>query len=341
MKKGLIFSIISLSVLIACEKHDYSYSVLADTKIFKQTASFVPRKLDILWVIDNSGSMETSQAALTENFKTFIQRIQALKYDFHMAVTTTDAYRGNYSLRDGLPTQQSGIYIMDQNTPELENVFLLNATEGVHGSGDERAFSSFEKTLSCSETTCPHNVGFRRDGAFLAIIILSDEDDFSSDAMFSIAGQYNSPLLIPVSHYVSFLDNLVGKENYNVNAITIMDEPCRTQLNNSFTGRMVGARYMDLATQTKGVSTSLCGDFGENLTLISDSIISLTSEFILDREPIPESIQVTVDGVLIPQDKENGWSYDPNLRKVSLHGNAIPSQDSQVIVHFDPIKPLN
>lgn len=51
---------------------------------------------------------------------------------------------------------------------------MANVKLGTSGSGDERALSSFEKTL-----INPLNSNFHRPDAFLAIIIVSDEDDFS------------------------------------------------------------------------------------------------------------------------------------------------------------------
>lgn len=48
-----------------------------------------PNKVDMLWVIDNSGSMCEEQATLRENFKGFMKRLQTTPLDFQFAVTTT------------------------------------------------------------------------------------------------------------------------------------------------------------------------------------------------------------------------------------------------------------
>lgn len=50
------------------------------------------RKVDILWVVDNSGSMGPKQARLAANFNGFIQQLVNANppIDFHIAVTTTD-----------------------------------------------------------------------------------------------------------------------------------------------------------------------------------------------------------------------------------------------------------
>lgn len=46
-------------------------------------------KLDILWMIDNSGSMCQEQKALRENFGTFINNLAKNDLDFHIGITTT------------------------------------------------------------------------------------------------------------------------------------------------------------------------------------------------------------------------------------------------------------
>ena len=50
--------------------------------------------VDLLWVLDNSGSMCEEQASLRKNFKRFVDTLRQKPIDFNMAVTTTGA--GNF-----------------------------------------------------------------------------------------------------------------------------------------------------------------------------------------------------------------------------------------------------
>lgn len=50
--------------------------------------------VDILWVIDNSGSMCRKQAHLRDNFGAFIDSLRDLDLDFHLGVTTTHMETG-------------------------------------------------------------------------------------------------------------------------------------------------------------------------------------------------------------------------------------------------------
>lgn len=329
----------SLVAVTACDKTDRSFSILGSGTTFQQTAVYTPRKIDVLWIVDNSGSMESSQTKLTQNFGSFINKFVTKGFDFHMAVQSSDAFLGKFNsqdyrrrLKDGAATH-SGVFVLDKNTPNISDVFLTNATLGTGGSGDERAFSSFLDTLDYSG-----NSDFRRHDAFLAIIIVSDEDDFSATTSTYLNNNYNHADLIPVQNYVDFLNSYtLGPQDYSVNSIQILDTECRDELNRESPGRRIGLRYIDLVDRTGGVKSSLCANFDDTLNQISDSIAKVASSFSLTREPIPETIRITVNGVEIPaNDPVNGFTYNPVGYTITFSESATPNDGDNVAVTFDP-----
>jgi len=347
-KISFITGLIALIFTTACEKNNQSFSILAASENFAQKNVELQRKVDILWVIDNSGSMSTSQTNLTNNFSAFISRFQSLNYDFKMAVQTTDAYintaAGMNSIKnDGTSRNRfrkvtdngQDIYYLAPTTNNLNTNFVNLAMQGINGSGDERAFSSLLESFSFAD-----NSDFRRPGAFLAIILVSDEDDFSSINFNNpnLGNNYAAPGLLPVTQMKSQLDSLIGNDSYSVNAITIKDQTCLNTLNQEFSGRRIGQRYMDLVSLTKGVSQSLCDNFGQTLNVITNSIVSLTSNFKLDREPIISTISVKVNGAQVFQDSVNGWTYDPATMVLKFNGNSIPPAGALIQINYDPIK---
>ncbi len=390
--RKLLFSLLGSAALMlsACEKTDRSFSLLNAESSFQQAATYTPRKIDILWVVDNSGSMDSSQQNLLNSFNTFISRMQGSNYDFHMAITGTDAWRSAYlsnatnkaltaRARTGaikffqnqslsncdsthpLTTYEnltnSGINIMTNLTPNLSNVFLTNAYQGTCGTGDERAFASFKEFLNYNG-----NSDFRRPDAVLAIIIVSDEDDFSVNTSANVSGQFNDevnsdPIVLPASSdpaniynlyndsrlysvqsYKDFLDTYAGTGNYSVNMIGVLDQSCKADLNASYQGRRIGRRYMQLADMTGGVKTSLCSNFGESLQLISDSILSLASVFKLDREPLVETIQVIVNGTAIPS---TAWQYHAEDMTITFQKGSEPAPGDSVQIYFTPARAAN
>jgi len=160
----------------------------------------VATKVDILWVVDSSGSMESSQKRLAENFSSFIDDFQKKKFDYRMAVVSTDAWvdyqgtmhedheksRGLSRFNDGIRDEdgkniigRTGVFVMSPDTPNLDQVFANNIRVGVVGNSDERGLQSLVGALENKENQAD---GFPRPGAKLAVIFLSDEDDFSHDA---------------------------------------------------------------------------------------------------------------------------------------------------------------
>ncbi|MBO9667186.1 MAG: hypothetical protein J7501_10280, partial [Bdellovibrio sp.] len=87
----------AVAMLAGCGKGGGSYSTLADSSSYKQEATYETKKIDILWIVDNSGSMESSQANLASNFQSFIARFNQSNHDFHMAVATTDGWMKQFS----------------------------------------------------------------------------------------------------------------------------------------------------------------------------------------------------------------------------------------------------
>lgn len=345
MRNFFLILLLAVGLNTGCgEDSSPSFSLLPETNSFKQEATDFNPKIDILWVIDNSGSMRTSQENVADNFDYFIDDFLAKGLDFQMAVAATDSYKTLFGglptlskFRDGTDdTSHTGVFVITPDTPSLKPTFLTNMLLGVKGSGDERAFQSFKQSL-----TDPQNAGFIRDDAFLAVIIVSDEDDFSWDGKAYKDGLYDDPAIHPISLYSDFLQNLKapypGSPKVAVSAIAIWDEPCRAQLNDTFPGRKIGLRYGQLVDQTGGIKGSLCGDFAASLSQISQHIIQLSTKFYLTREPVVESIVITVDGVLINQSSSNGWTYDPADMAILFHGASIPPKGANISVHYDPV----
>ncbi len=345
-------------VLTSCADKSADISILSDTQEFYQTSS-VNNKLDILFMVDSSGSMAEEQQNLADNFNAFIQDFVTKGYEYNIAVAATDAWQYEYNqtastfkrnvqFRDGNvytggPADNSGVYLITNDTPDVINTFSTNVKVGISGSGDERAFDSIVQALT-SPLNAPHN--FRRDDAFLSIIIISDEEDFSRNNP-SVNGCTGSPFpdackehnLRPISTYTNFLDNYTysnpSDRKYSVNAIGIFDQACLNQ--NPSSGGHMGLRYAELADQTNGVIGSICDlNFSETLNAIQANISELSTQFRLNRTPIVSSIVVVINGVSIPQDTSNGWTYNSTNNSIVFHGSAVPPQGASIQITFDP-----
>lgn len=320
--------------LSACGSGGASYSLLPVDMAFRQTTQTVKGKIDLLFIIDNSGSMQTSQDELAREFPIWFQNFDSNDYDYRVAVGATDAWRSlfghgaSYSLlRDGNGSNRSGVFIIDPLTPDRENIFSINARLGTSGSGDERSFQSMQAVLDNAS-----NSGFRRSNAKLNVIIVSDEDDTSWDG--SSAKGYTDPALHPISRYVNYLETLtastVTKKNYIVHSLTVKDSTCSNQQG----GRPVGQRIMNLAAATGGISLRLCDAFAQSMAELSQNIeVETQDTFTLDRQPVVETIVVSLNGSRIPN---NGWQYNAGDNSVTLLDPYKPQRSDVVSIGYDP-----
>ena len=203
--------------------------------------------MDILFVIDNSGSMELEQVNLGENFPRFIEVLDgfAQDLDYRVGLTSTGRdYSWTVELVAGvsIPDSQNGgdngallqrcdmtqRWIEDTD-PTRVDTFDCAAEIGDSGPVIEMPLSVVKMALSdrISDGT---NAGFLRDDALLALVILTDEDDCSYEE--SVALGFNEGMcydkMEPVTSYVDFLDDLTGARGRWAVAVIAGEADCES-----------------------------------------------------------------------------------------------------------------
>lgn len=253
--RGVCFGLLSVA-LVGCGD-DLRYSGVGtlaeegseqtpqDAPPERVTQPLIP-KVDVLWVVDNSGSMCEEQASLKDNFDIFVRQLTTMGADFQLAVVTTDMMNPEHSGRfqnvpdDGLsPACSLPVDIRDCPSPlngqaypslilrsrdyvdeggevdvaRLERDFACNATVGTSGDGFEMGLEAARAALSPSLLTGFNN-GFLRDDALLAIIFLTDENDCSRRDAFNRSNgnacEWESDMLVPEETYIDFFLGLKG-----------------------------------------------------------------------------------------------------------------------------------
>lgn len=366
MRKNLLKVMWTIAVWTTVACGGKSFNVASESNSFLQSNTVKAKPIDILWVVDNSGSMATSQQMLANNVSSFINGFVQTNFDFRMAVVTTDAYKGmlpygsdpsmayfrdgarDYYPNDGInDATHSGYFVIDRNTPNLSSVYQVNVLQGILGGGDERGFQSMEAAL-----LSPNNIAmnFPRPEAMLVVILMTDEEDFSWDGTANIqqivdpvTGQTVNnteadPRLHPISRYLSILDTVTNStattKNYMVSSIAIFDDACRQQLTDTtFTGRRIAQRYAQLTDATGGVKASLCDNFNNIMSNLSDSILEFSHKFYLNRTPIIDTLKIYVNGNLVPS---TGYTYNPTDNSVTFQAQFIPPEDAAIRVEFTP-----
>ncbi|MFO0636504.1 MAG: hypothetical protein U0168_27050 [Nannocystaceae bacterium] len=154
------------------------------------------KKVDLIFVVDGSGSMADEQANLLAAFPGFIETMQsqlAGTEGFNVGVIRTDpndisCVPGRYgvlvtrnfaagSSNDTCTPYASGMRYMTQQD-NLAEKFSCAARVGVGGDGDEQPMQSLIAALTPPNIDAGEcNEGFLRDDALLVIVLITDEED--------------------------------------------------------------------------------------------------------------------------------------------------------------------
>ncbi len=266
-------------------------------------------KMDILFVIDNSGSMGDEQENLRDNFPHFIDVLDTHVtsagelIDYRVAVTTTsrdvDYFWSNWvppgdppSLTpqhqdgdDGELLQKCGMNQrwLSRGDSFLAGTFSCLADVGTGGSSLEMPLYVSELALG-DRVADGTNADFFRDDALLAIVMLTDEEDCSrSDDGFTIttdeckAGESG---LVPPSDSIAFLDNVTGARGRW--AAAVVAGPGPGTCNSNFGSALDAQRLRQFVDETgpSAVFSSICdGDLTPALSAALDTFMAACETF--------------------------------------------------------------
>lgn len=183
-------------------------------------------KIDLLFVIDDSGSMGDEQTNLIANFPTFIQVLNQSGLDYRVAVTTTSR-KYTYTMQpfpipmdtgdgdNGAMLQPAACNMtrrwIEKTDANPAQTFACVANVGTGGNSDEMPLGAmrdaFEDRMQDST-----NAGFHRTDALLGVVFLTDEEDcsYEQQVSFPIGQTLCDSQMEPAANYVAFLDTYTG-----------------------------------------------------------------------------------------------------------------------------------
>ena len=134
---------------------------------------------DILFVVDNSGSMATHQANLASNIAQFTQEfLRAPVLDYNIAVTTTDVDGFTNPCCGKFFSKGSNPKVVNRRTPNANRILGENLAPGINGSGSEASFDAVSMALDPA-LLAGHNSGFSRKHSAIVTIFITDAEDQS------------------------------------------------------------------------------------------------------------------------------------------------------------------
>ncbi len=276
--------------LAACQQEKLRAALPPDVRIdtYSQQAA---SKIDVLWVIDDSGSMAPRQENLARNFQVFIDTFAQSSIDYRIAVTTTDIFkeRGHFVGNPAIITPQ---------TPGVLAAFQANVRVGTAGSPYEVGMDAARMALEAQGTEnqglidacqgrCPANkpacltdcetstaLPFLRQDAYLYIAFLSDEDDKSAQ---------------DVRYFYRLFETAkgIGNDGMVSTAAIMGDTPSNT------CGATPGVRYKALSDLTGGEVGSICdASFATALKKLANNAVGLKRKFALQSKPNVKTLEV-------------------------------------------------
>lgn len=252
-----------------------------NTESFEQNET---TDVDILFVIDNSGSMGSNQSSFKSNFSSFISVFAAAGVDYRIAFITTDS-----------PDFVDGIIVTPADPDPVTTVNGIVDNIGTRGSAMEKGLEQSYKSTSTGPAA-PGRAFFRED-AKLVVIYVSDEPD-------------RGTTMTPTEH-INHFRSLKSDPRLVIAHAVAGDYPSGCTANG---GAEFGDRYYDVVGGLGGTFLSICSDdWGIAMdTLARESVIHST--FSLIEPAIDGTIEVVVNGYT-----STDWYYESSINAVQFH----------------------
>lgn len=233
-------------------------------------------KVDVLIVMDNSGSMRPEQESLASRFSNFTAKLENL--DWHIGIITTDvsadAPRKRGRLVEFNNSNRDFFLSSNMSRSFIDTAFASTITMGVGGNSSEQGIAATSYFVDRYTDMNPVNDVHRamiRENAALSVIVVSDQDESKSEAI-------NSG------------ENLIAKvkatfgpsKRFIFNSIVVKDGDTVCRKGNEG----YGIKYQALSALSGGAVGSVCAmDYASQLQIIGEVTASLVNSISLSCVP--------------------------------------------------------
>ena len=264
---------------------------------------------DILFVIDNSGSMTSNQTNFKNNFDSFMTVFETAGVDYQIAFITTD----DAAIVNGKIVTPADIDPVGEVNTIIDDI-------GTHGYAIEKGlWFSYAATDSGGDAAPGGTTGFFRADAKLVIIYVTDEPDAST----SLSYGGGSTTMAPSDYSAHFLSLKSTPELVAAHAVA-GDYPSGCTSNG---GAQFGDGYYDVVNDLGGTFMSICAtDFGAQMDTLARESMAIQI-FYLNNNPIESTISVEVDSTIV-----TSWSYDTTINAIVF--DTAPEEGSSIRVTY-------
>jgi hypothetical protein len=286
------------------------YSVLTHSQTFDSNGSKIDA--NVLFVIDDSGSMSDDQDAVKQAITDFGNEFEKANLGFRAGIITT----GN-----GIKYNTSTYYYTANEvlltTGIIENNLSLlkeKSIVGIRGHGTETGIFNSEYALSQGSLA---RTKFKiDDSSQMSVIIISDEPSQYKDRS---GGKVFNPK-----------DNIFVSNKWKVHVIVTPEDTSSINYYWSNPGQ-----YDDLADATGGIVGNINNrnpqnklDFSDIMSKIASGISGDTVGIKLDKSSIVSStISVKLNETILNMSETNGWRYEDGSNSIVIVGTKLKAGD--------------
>lgn len=278
-----VLSVSASDKLGSSSSKSISFKVSSFYKKMAQSATVIENnKVDILFVVDNSGSMAYEQKSMASRVRNFLDVVKGL--DWQIAVTTTDPTHKTFGDGRLVPLYGStNSYIMNSTLSDADARTTLGMTlqRSETGSGAEQGIFAAYRAVERSLASTGANTNFIRDNSQLAVVLISDEDE-------SADGVKNKP-----ANFVEFIrSHFSGQKVMTFHSIIARpnDSAC---LNGE--GYSAGYRYDEMSKMTGGVIGDVCAtDYAAQVQGIAEGVRDSLKSISLSCAPVIDNVRSLV-----------------------------------------------
>jgi len=305
---------------------DNEFREQTQTDTFGQAANNI---VDILWVIDDSNSMQAEQDLLADGFSAFAEAMEQSNTDFQLGVVSTsfDETGGGGVLLGDPP-------FLTNADAAYQEAFVERAQIGTGGSDKEKGLEAATFALGPTMVYGGPNDGFLRPDGQLLVVFVSDEEDCSDRGALGNQPSDDCYLqaekLEPVTTYVNELRSLKDDRNdINIGAIVGLSS---SQCNEV---EAAGDRYAQVAVSMGGIVADLCSsEWSGIMSRLGLNAGGIRESFKLTKAAQLDTLVVYVDDAEVAQDPTNGWTYDEATWFITFHGTSIPPRGATITAEY-------
>ncbi len=355
-------------------------------KVVEKTYSYVvpksSKQLDVLLVVDDSSSMLADNQKMAARLEPFVSDLKSAGIDWQMCATLTNPEPDNTDLSlpvcttstqnnclkfywgnsvcwvDGRDTcATSTDWILKADSLNLTQTFkdtITNIGAGWAYTDDERAIkASIAHIKNRSKNSC------YRDGAALAIIALSDEDERSvggrstAESATELNADYDtggSAIALTTEDQPETLVSLVKSEFgdskvFSFHSVIVKpgDTECKATQDAEGSLSHYGSIYKKLSESTSGIVASICAeDYGPTLRAVRNIIKNSVNSVELACAPVAspnvtvtptvDNLQFTSSGKLINFNPALPEGTEVSVSYTCLYSRGVASASDQVKV---------